>query len=79
MATFDAFRFVELIAPRPLLMIVGREAVISWMGLEAFQSAAGRRNCTGSTALATWTSTTWSPTSPTPSPNSPTSSPLVWP
>ncbi|MET8439183.1 alpha/beta hydrolase [Streptomyces sp900116325] len=41
MATFDAFRFVELIAPRPLLMIVGREAVTSWMAVEAFQNASG--------------------------------------
>jgi fermentation-respiration switch protein FrsA (DUF1100 family) len=41
MATFDAFRFVELVAPRPLLMIVGREAVTSWMAVEAFQNARG--------------------------------------
>jgi fermentation-respiration switch protein FrsA (DUF1100 family) len=39
MAFFDAFRFVGLIAPRPLLMIVGREAVTSWMSVEAFQNA----------------------------------------
>ncbi|MFE5370883.1 alpha/beta hydrolase [Streptomyces mirabilis] len=39
MAFFDAFRFVHLIAPRPLLMIVGREAVTSWMSVEAFQNA----------------------------------------
>ncbi|WP_371649528.1 alpha/beta hydrolase [Streptomyces mirabilis] len=39
MAFFDAFRFVHLIAPRPLLMIVGREAVTSWMSVEAFQKA----------------------------------------
>nr|WSZ99078.1 alpha/beta hydrolase [Streptomyces sp. NBC_00857] len=38
-AVFDAFRFVQLIAPRPLLMIVGREAVTSWMSVEAFQNA----------------------------------------
>lgn len=38
MAFFDAFRFVHLIAPRPLLMIVGREAVTSWMSVEAFQN-----------------------------------------
>jgi len=37
--TFDAFRAVDLIAPRPLLMIVGREAVTSWMSVEAFQQA----------------------------------------
>jgi fermentation-respiration switch protein FrsA (DUF1100 family) len=36
---FDAFRFADLIAPRPLLMIVGSEAVTSWMAVEAFQSA----------------------------------------
>ena len=39
MACFDTFRFVQLIAPRPLLMIVGREAVTSWMSVEAFQNA----------------------------------------
>jgi fermentation-respiration switch protein FrsA (DUF1100 family) len=37
--TFDAFRAADLIAPRPLLMIVGREAVTSWMSVEAFQQA----------------------------------------
>jgi fermentation-respiration switch protein FrsA (DUF1100 family) len=41
MATFDAFAFTGLIAPRPLLLIVGREAVTSWMAVEAFQRAAG--------------------------------------
>ncbi|MGW6605046.1 alpha/beta hydrolase [Streptomyces sp. NPDC055036] len=41
MAFFDAFRFVGLIAPRPLLLIVGREAVTSWMSVEAFQNARG--------------------------------------
>jgi uncharacterized protein len=41
MAFFDAFRFTDLIAPRPLLMIVGREAVTSWMSVEAFQNARG--------------------------------------
>jgi fermentation-respiration switch protein FrsA (DUF1100 family) len=39
MITFDAFGFVDLIAPRPLLMIVGSEAVTSWMAVEAFQRA----------------------------------------
>ena len=39
MITFDAFRAVDLIAPRPLLMIVGREAVTSWMAVEAYQRA----------------------------------------
>ncbi|WP_316528176.1 alpha/beta hydrolase [Kitasatospora brasiliensis] len=41
MAFFDAFRFVHLIAPRPLLMVAGREAVTSWMSVEAFQAARG--------------------------------------
>lgn len=41
MAFFDALRCVDLIAPRPLLMIVGREAVTSWMSIEAFQGARG--------------------------------------
>lgn len=41
MVFFDGFRFVDLIAPRPLLMIVGREAVTSWMRVEAFQKACG--------------------------------------
>ena len=39
MVGFDAFRFVELIAPRPLLLVVGSEAVTSWMAVEAFQNA----------------------------------------
>lgn len=43
-AFFDAFRFVDLIAPRPLLMIVGREAVTSWMSVEAFQKARGPKD-----------------------------------
>jgi fermentation-respiration switch protein FrsA (DUF1100 family) len=41
MAFFDAFRFVSLIGQRPLLMIVGREAVTSWMSIQAFQNATG--------------------------------------
>jgi len=41
LAFFDAFRFVDLIAPRPLLMIVGRAAVTSWMSVEVFQNARG--------------------------------------
>ncbi|MFS8097313.1 alpha/beta hydrolase [Lentzea alba] len=40
-AAFDAFRTVDLIAPRPLLLVVGREAVTSWMSVEAYQRAAG--------------------------------------
>ena len=39
--TFDAFRSVDLISPRPLLIIAGREAVTSWMSVEAFQKALG--------------------------------------
>ena len=42
-ATFDAFQAVDLIAPRPLLMIVGREAVTSWMSVTAFQKAVGHK------------------------------------
>jgi fermentation-respiration switch protein FrsA (DUF1100 family) len=41
LAFFDAFRFVSLIGPRPLLMIVGREAVTAWMSIQAFQNATG--------------------------------------
>ena len=41
MAFFDAFRFVHLIAPRPLLLIVGREAVTSWMAVGAYEQAQG--------------------------------------
>jgi fermentation-respiration switch protein FrsA (DUF1100 family) len=38
-AQFDAFRFADLISPRPLLMIVGREAVTSYMTTAAFENA----------------------------------------
>jgi uncharacterized protein len=38
-AYFDAFRFIAFIAPRPLLMIVGREAATSFMTTEAFWNA----------------------------------------
>jgi uncharacterized protein len=41
LALFDAFRSVSLIGQRPLLMIVGREAVTSWMSVQAFQNAVG--------------------------------------
>jgi uncharacterized protein len=41
LAGFDAFRFVDLIAPRPILLIVGTEAVTSWMTVEAYQHAQG--------------------------------------
>ncbi|MGW6932175.1 alpha/beta hydrolase [Lentzea sp. NPDC054927] len=40
-AAFDAFRAVDLIAPRPLLLVAGSEAVTSWMSVEAFQKAGG--------------------------------------
>jgi fermentation-respiration switch protein FrsA (DUF1100 family) len=43
LATFDAFHFVHLIAPRPLLMIVGRQAVTSWMAIGAYQNARGSK------------------------------------
>ncbi|QUQ63703.1 alpha/beta hydrolase [Kutzneria sp. CA-103260] len=36
---FDPFRFIGLIAPRPLLMIVGTEAVTKHMTTEAFERA----------------------------------------
>lgn len=38
-AAFDAFRFIDLVAPRPLLMVVGTEAVTRWMGEEAVRQA----------------------------------------
>jgi uncharacterized protein len=41
MAQFDAFAPVNLIGQRPLLMIVGRAAVTSWMSVEAFQKVTG--------------------------------------
>jgi fermentation-respiration switch protein FrsA (DUF1100 family) len=37
--SFDPFRFISLIAPRPLLMIVGTEAVTRHMTTEAFANA----------------------------------------
>lgn len=40
-AAFDTFASVALIAPRPLLLIVGRAAVTSWMSVEAFQKVYG--------------------------------------
>ena len=38
-ANFDTFRFVEFISPRPILMIVGSEAVTAWMTKEAIEKA----------------------------------------
>ena len=40
MANFDAFRFVRMLAPRPLLQIVGREAITAWMAIRTHQQAA---------------------------------------
>ena len=48
MATFDAFASVDLIGPRPLLIIVGTQAVTSWMASMRSSRPAGPRNCTGS-------------------------------
>ncbi|HEY2469992.1 MAG TPA: alpha/beta hydrolase [Terracidiphilus sp.] len=39
MAIFDAFRFIDLVSPRPLLFILGSKAVTKWMGIEAFERA----------------------------------------
>lgn len=38
-SSFEAFRFIDQIAPRPLLMIAGSEAVTSWMTTEAIANA----------------------------------------
>jgi fermentation-respiration switch protein FrsA (DUF1100 family) len=38
-ACFEAFRFIDQIAPRPLLMIAGTQAVTSWMTTEAIANA----------------------------------------
>lgn len=40
MAAFEGFRFVGMIAPRPLLAIVGTQAATKWMAEEAFPRAA---------------------------------------
>ena len=42
-AAFDTFASVALIAPRPVLLIVGRAAVTSWMSVEAYQKAYGSK------------------------------------
>lgn len=39
MATFDAFRFIGMIAPRPLLMITAENAVTGWMTRGAVHAA----------------------------------------
>jgi hypothetical protein len=41
LASFDAFHAVPLIAPRPLLQVVGTRAVTSWMAVEVHQRAGG--------------------------------------
>jgi fermentation-respiration switch protein FrsA (DUF1100 family) len=41
LAFYDAFFAVPLIAPRPLLQIVGERAVTAWMAIEAHQRATG--------------------------------------
>lgn len=38
-AAFDAFRFADLISPRPLLMIAGSEAATLWMTQKAYEIA----------------------------------------
>ncbi|MBB3128467.1 hypothetical protein FHS19_003121 [Paenibacillus rhizosphaerae] len=38
-AYFEAFRFIDQISPRPLLMIAGNQAVTSWMTTEAIANA----------------------------------------
>jgi hypothetical protein len=38
-AAFDAFRFTDMIAPRPLPLIVGTAAVTSWTAREVFIAA----------------------------------------
>ncbi|MGX1494840.1 alpha/beta hydrolase [Streptomyces tendae] len=40
-ASYDAFHAVPLIAPRPILQIVGERAVTSWMAVEVHQRATG--------------------------------------
>jgi fermentation-respiration switch protein FrsA (DUF1100 family) len=39
MTFFDAFQAVDLITPRPILLIVGSRAVTSWMSVDAYQRA----------------------------------------
>ncbi|MFJ8622126.1 alpha/beta hydrolase [Kitasatospora sp. NPDC093550] len=41
LACYDAFFAVPLIAPRPMLQVVGERAVTSWMAVEAHQRATG--------------------------------------
>lgn len=39
MAAFEGFRFINMIAPRPLLSIVGTKAATKWLAEEAFPRA----------------------------------------
>ena len=39
LATFDAFQFADLIAPRALLVVVGRKAVTAGNSMRAFEKA----------------------------------------
>ncbi len=39
MATFDAFRFIDMISPRPILMVTSEHAVTAWMTREALAKA----------------------------------------
>jgi fermentation-respiration switch protein FrsA (DUF1100 family) len=41
LASYDAFFAVPLIAPRPMLQIIGERAVTAWMAVEAHQRATG--------------------------------------
>ncbi|CCK24583.1 hypothetical protein BN159_0204 [Streptomyces davaonensis JCM 4913] len=43
LAFYDAFFAVPLIAPRPLLQIIGEHAVTAWMAIEAHQRAIGTK------------------------------------
>lgn len=43
MASFDAFRFIDLIAPRPLLMITPTRAVTASMTHDAHERAGGSK------------------------------------
>jgi len=38
-ASFDGFGLISMVAPRPLLMVVGRNAATSWMTTDAFVNA----------------------------------------